>query len=96
MVLVGAGGGVGLSGVVSNLTFFFGFWFGVGGSGLSGFEVCLIRFLVVVVIFRRRAVFEGSGGLGCATHVCALLWLLSSITILVMTGSRSPVRVYRS
>jgi len=35
---------MGLSGVVSNLTFFFGFWFGVGESGLSGLKVCLVLF----------------------------------------------------
>ena len=93
---MGFGGDVGLSGVVLNLTFFFGFWFGVGESGLSGFEVCLIRVLVVGMLFRRRAVFEGVEGLGCATHGCVWLWLLSSITIWVMTGSSSPVRVYRS
>ena len=62
VVLVGAGGRVGLSGVVSNLSFFFGFWFEVGGSGLSGFEICLIRLLVVGVLFRKRAVFEGGEG----------------------------------
>ena len=46
MVLVGAaaGGEVGLSRVVSNLTFFLGVWLGVGESSLSGLEVCLVRF----------------------------------------------------
>ena len=81
---MGAGGGVGLHVVVSNLTFVFGFWFGVSECGLSGFEICLIRFLVVGVLSRRRAVFEVGGGFGCASHGCVLLWLLSSITIWAM------------
>ena len=87
---------MGLFGVVSNLTFFFGFWFGGGENGLSGLEVRLVRFLVVGVLFRRRVVFEGDKGVGYATHGCLLLWLPSSITIRIMTGSISPVRVYRS
>jgi len=90
---VGAGGGVGLSGVVSNLTFFLGFWFGVGESCLSGLEIGLDRFLVVGVLIRRWVVFEEGKGIGCATHGCVLLWLLSSVTIWVMTKSSSPVRV---
>ena len=96
MVLVGAEGGMGLSGVVLNLTFFFGFWFGVDESGLSGLEVCLVRFFVVGVLIRRRVVFERGKGVGCATYGCVSLLLLSSITIWVMMGSGSPVRVYRS
>ncbi len=41
-------------------------------------------------------VFEGEEGIGCATHGCVALLLLNSVTIWVMTGSSSPVRVYRS
>ena len=93
---MGAGKGVGLSGGVSNLTFFFGFWFGVGECGLSGLEVGLVRFLVLVVLIRRGVVFEGSKVIDCATHGCVLLWHLSSVTIWAMTGSSSPVRVYRN
>ena len=96
VVLVGAGGGVGLYVVGSSMAFFFGFWFGFSECGLSYFEICLIRLLVVGVLSRRRAVLEGGGGLGCATHGCGLLWLLSSYTIWVMRGSSSLVRVYRS
>ena len=82
--------------MVSNLTFFFGYWVGFGERGLSGLEVGLVRFLVVGVVIRRGAVFEGDEGVECATHGCVLLWLMSSATIWVMTGSSSPVRVYRS
>ena len=48
---------MGLSGVVSNLTFFFGVLFGVGESGLSGLEVGLFRFFAVGVL-----ILWGSGG----------------------------------
>ena len=92
----GVVGGEGLSGVVSNLTFFFGYWVGFGEPGLSRLGVGLVRFLVVGLVIRRGWVFDGDEGLGCATHGCVLLRLLSSVTIWVMTGSSSPVRVYRS
>ena len=53
---------------VTNLTCFFGFWFGFGGSGLSDLEVCLVRSLVVGVLIRKRVAFERGNGLGCASH----------------------------
>ena len=94
--LVGAAGVVGLSGVVSNLTFFFGCWDGIGERGLSGLEVGLVRFFMVCVVTRRGVVFQGSEGIGCASPGCVVLWLLSSVTIRVVSGSSSPVRVYLS
>jgi len=42
--LVGARGVEGLSGVLANLIFFFGFWAGFGGCGLSGKVVGPVRF----------------------------------------------------
>jgi hypothetical protein len=60
---VGAGRGwLGLSGVVSNLIFFFGFWYGVGKCGLSGLEVGLVHFFVVGVIIRRGWCLRGARG----------------------------------
>ena len=58
VVVVGAGGDVGLSGVVSFLTLFVGFW--VVGSGDSWFRRgdCLFLFFVVCVLVRGRVVFR--------------------------------------
>ncbi len=73
MVLGGAGGGkVGLSGGVSNLTFFFGFCFWLGECGLSGLEVGLVRFFVLGVLMRRGVFFDGGKGIDCVTHGCVL------------------------
>ena len=81
MVLLGAAGVVGLSGVVSNLTVFFGCWDMIGERGVSGLEAGLVRFFMAGVVIRRGVVFEGDEGIGCVTHGCVLLWLLSSVTI---------------
>ena len=70
--MVGAAGVVSLSGVVSNLTFFFGCGDKIAERGLSGLEVGLVRFFVVCVVTRRRVVFEGGDGIGCASHGCVL------------------------
>ena len=88
--------GVGLFRGVSNLTFFFGLWFWVGECGLSGCEVGLGRFFVLGVLMWRGVFFEGDEGIDCVTHGCVLSWYINLFIIWVMTGSSSPVRVYRS
>ena len=62
VIVVGAGGRMGLSGGVSNLTSFFGFWLCVGECGLFGLEAGLVRFLVLGVLMRRGVFFEGVRG----------------------------------
>jgi hypothetical protein len=73
VVFMGAGGGVGLSVVVSNLTLFVGFWVVGSRDSWFGLEDCLFRFLVVCVLVRGRVVLKGSAVLCCGSRGCVLL-----------------------
>ena len=70
VVFVGAGKGMGLSGLVLNLTFFVGFWLVGGEGGSFGLEGCLFCIFVVGVFVLGRVVLRGGNALCCGFHVC--------------------------